>query len=178
MKTFSIIVASTTSGGIGKNNQLPWHLKSDLKRFQKITTSAPNGKKNAVIMGRKTWESLPNKPLPNRLNMIVSSTITGNDICPDKDIMVSNTFQGALDELQSLQNIHRIFVIGGSKIYEEAFTHPQCNIIYVTHIMNQDIECDTFIPVGSLISEYIVYDVSFIEKEEQIIYAFENYIRR
>lgn len=178
MKPFAIIAASTTMGGIGKNNQLPWHISADLKRFQKITSYAPEGKKNAVIMGRKTWESLPTRPLPKRINMIISSTITCNDVAPDKDVLVSPSLHNAIAELQQIANIHRIFVIGGAKVYEEAIVHPLCNQIYITHIMNENVDCDTKFPIDKMVSDYIVYDVSFIQKEDQWIYAFENYIRR
>ena len=70
------ILACTHNGGIGLNGKLPWRLKEDMKLFKRITTTIQNpndeGKQNAVIMGRKTWESIPNKfrPLPNRINII------------------------------------------------------------------------------------------------------------
>jgi dihydrofolate reductase len=55
----NLIVACCEDGGIGKDNQIPWKLKKDLIRFKKITTNSTNGMKNCVIMGRKTWDSLP-----------------------------------------------------------------------------------------------------------------------
>lgn len=73
------IVAISQDGGIGSNNTLPWKLKEELKHFQDVTTSTQDSsKKNAVIMGRKTWDSIPNKfkPLKNRINIIVSTTLT------------------------------------------------------------------------------------------------------
>lgn len=69
MKPFDLVVARSLNFGIGLNGKLPWHLPSDLKMFKKITCSGTN--KNAVIMGRKTYDSI-GKPLPNRLNVIVS----------------------------------------------------------------------------------------------------------
>lgn len=66
---YDIVLARTCSGGIGKNNKLPWKLPSDMKMFQRITTS---GKSNSIIMGRKTFESINKKALPNRLNIIIS----------------------------------------------------------------------------------------------------------
>jgi dihydrofolate reductase len=67
---FDLVIGRTVQGGIGKNNALPWKIPSDLKMFKKITTSGPS--KNAIIMGRKTFESIGSKPLPNRLNIVVS----------------------------------------------------------------------------------------------------------
>ena len=63
-----LIVAFNKQGVIGVNNDLPWHLKDDLRRFQKLT------KNNIVVMGRKTYESLPKRPLPNRINVVITST--------------------------------------------------------------------------------------------------------
>ncbi len=67
---FDLVLARTFSRGIGKDNKIPWRLPSDLKMFKKITTSGLNG--NTVIMGRKTFDSMNQKPLPNRINIIVS----------------------------------------------------------------------------------------------------------
>ena len=75
MKNFSIIVAIDDKNWIWKNNDLAWRISADLKNFKKITTNSENWKKNAVVMWRKTWESIPEKfkPLPDRKNFILSS---------------------------------------------------------------------------------------------------------
>ena len=67
---FDLIVAKTINNGIGLNNKIPWKLSKDLKMFKKITTSG--NEKNAIIMGRKTFESINKKPLPGRTNIILS----------------------------------------------------------------------------------------------------------
>ena len=67
---YNLIVACANNYGIGYNGELPWHIPNDLKRFSKLTKGKGN---NAVIMGRKTWDSLPVKPLPNRVNIILTS---------------------------------------------------------------------------------------------------------
>ena len=67
---YDLILARTLKGGIGKNNQLPWKLPSDLQMFKKITTSGKQG--NTIIYGRKTYESMNKRILPNRLNIVVS----------------------------------------------------------------------------------------------------------
>ena len=73
-----LIVACTKSGGIGKNQTLPWRIKKDMALFKKITLECPEGYNNVVIMGRKTWESIPEKfrPLKDRVNIILSTFAT------------------------------------------------------------------------------------------------------
>jgi len=75
MIRLSIIVAATTANGIGKNGRLPWCIYEDMKYFMHVTQNAPEGTQNAVIMGRKTWESIPAKyrPLSKRLNIVISN---------------------------------------------------------------------------------------------------------
>ena len=75
MIRLSIIVAATTTNGIGKNGRLPWCIHEDMKYFMHVTQNAPEGTQNAVIMGRKTWESIPAKyrPLSKRLNIVISN---------------------------------------------------------------------------------------------------------
>ena len=74
MKEITIIVATERNGGIGFNNKIPWKLSNDMKMFKQITSTAMPNKKNVVIMGRKTWESIPSKfrPLPSRFNVVVT----------------------------------------------------------------------------------------------------------
>ncbi len=99
----SIIVAVSEDWGIGKDNELLWHISEDLKRFRRLTSG------NAVIMGKKTWESLPKKPLPNRKNIV----ITDNP---------KETFENAIaaysieDSLAKCIPGEEIFIIGGGSI--------------------------------------------------------------
>ena len=74
MSRLTLIVAATSTNGIGKGGQLPWRLPKEVTYFARVTTTAPEGKKNAVIMGRNTWESIPSKfkPLQKRVNIVVS----------------------------------------------------------------------------------------------------------
>ena len=97
-----ILVAVSPEGIIGKDNTIPWHYSADLKRFKRLTTG------NTIIMGRKTWESLPIKPLPNRRNIV----ITRSSI---KDI---ECFQSIDDALQTCEG--DVWFIGGAGIYQEA----------------------------------------------------------
>ena len=97
-----ILVAVSPEGIIGKDNTIPWHYSADLKRFKRLTTG------NTIIMGRKTWESLPIKPLPNRRNIV----ITRSSI---KDI---ECFQNIDSALQTCEG--DVWFIGGAGIYQEA----------------------------------------------------------
>jgi hypothetical protein len=74
MSRLTLIVAATKTNGIGQEARLPWHLPKEMSYFAKVTTNAPEGKKNVVIMGRNTWESIPKKyrPLQKRINLVVS----------------------------------------------------------------------------------------------------------
>ena len=138
--SFDIVVAHDLKNGIGKNNQMPWHCKPDLKYFKDLTTQAENNHENTVIMGRKTWESLPDqyRPLPNRNNVVVSKT--------------QSNFEGAIavasfaDALIDANKKHgRVFVIGGGQLYKEALVHPELNTVHVTQIF-RTFDCDTQFP--------------------------------
>jgi dihydrofolate reductase len=89
MSRLTIIVAATVSNGIGKNGTLPWHLSRDLKYFAQVTSSAPEGTQNAVLMGRNTWESIPVKyrPLKGRLNVVISRDPNYNLYVKEKIIL-------------------------------------------------------------------------------------------
>src|SRR5271165_1906201 len=133
MKQFSIIVAFDAQYGIGKNGKLPWSLALDLKHFKEITTAVTDpAKKNAVIMGRRTWESLPEKfrPLPGRVNLVLSKS---GELSLPADVCCSKTLDDALNQLSS-SNIENVFVIGGAQIYAQAMEHPLCQKLYVTHV--------------------------------------------
>ena len=144
---FSIIAAFVKgTRGMGYKNKLPWRIPEEIAYFKKITMSEHTYGNNCVIMGRKTWESLPLKyrPLPNRTNIIVSNTM----ISPDPNVFVVPTFEKAL----SLAPCTNVFVIGGQRLFAEAIVHPLCKTLYLTEIdlieseNNKAIECDVFFP--------------------------------
>ena len=101
-----VIVAADENGIIGNNNEIPWKLPEDQKLFKQITTG------HNVIMGRKTWQSLPKKPLPNRVNYVISS----------QNLVVSNALVfNDLNEAIKNASENKTFIIGGSEIYKLAF---------------------------------------------------------
>ena len=148
MKPFDIVVAFDSKKGIGRAGTLPWHLPGDMKQFKQITESAGSAaKKNAVLMGRKTWESLPEKfrPLPRRLNVV----LTHNDSLTFPDgVLKAQSLAQALslfDRRPLKDSIESIFVIGGGQIFQEAVVNPLCRKIYATEIL-ADFHCDVFFP--------------------------------
>ena len=126
-----LIWAQDKNGGIGKNGKLPWHISEDLQNFKKITSGFP------VIMGRKTWESLPFKPLPGRRNIVLSSqNIRG--------IEVYNSSENCCKNLEQ-ESIKKIFVIGGRSIYESFYS--KASILHLTIISENTEGIDTFFPI-------------------------------
>ncbi len=114
-KPFSIVVAMDEARGIGRGGGLPWHLPGDLKRFKQVTTHVQDPKKqNAVIMGRRTWESLPDKfrPLPKRLNLVLSRKGLG---LPDGVLHFAD-FDEGLTYAGRVPGVEDIYVIGGGDI--------------------------------------------------------------
>ncbi len=182
MKSFSIIVAFDSQYGIAKKGQLPWHLALDLKHFKEITTTVTNpAKQNAVIMGRKTWESLPEKfrPLPGRVNLVLSkegkfeldSRFRGND--KKGGVLCSQSLDDALSRLSS-SDIENVFVIGGAQIYALAIAHPLCLKLYVTHIKGE-YGCDAFFPPIS--RQFFPISASQQYQEKGINFHFSDYLR-
>ena len=127
----NLIWAQDANGGIGKNNSLPWHVSADLINFKKLTLH------HTIIMGRKTWDSLPKKPLPNRRNIVLTS----------KKISDVETYRSIDSCLSSLKasNINDVFVIGGQMIYDGFFEYA--NILHITFIDKSVSDIDTFFPI-------------------------------
>ena len=110
----SLILACTLNGGIGYNGKIPWYIPSDLKKFRAITTKCVDENKiNAVIMGRKTWESL-SKPLANRLNIVITSNKYYK--VENENVIVVHSIIAAL-YCANKPYIENIFIIGGANIY-------------------------------------------------------------
>ena len=145
MKTFSIIVAMDEACGIGRQGALAWHLREDLKHFKEITVGTRTPSKcNAVVMGRKTWESLPEKfrPLPNRLNVVLTSS---NDLSLPKGVLSFSGLNSVLEYMARQESIENVFVIGGAQIFVQAIGHPACRCIFATHVEG-NFSCDVFFP--------------------------------
>ena len=124
-----LIWAQEKEGGIGINNDLPWHISEDLKNFKKLTLNKP------IIMGRKTWKSLPIKPLPKRRNVVLSSQSVNGVECYTS---VEKCVKELIDETD-------IFVIGGVQIYKAFYVHA--NHLHITIIDEKTAGIDTYFPI-------------------------------
>lgn len=143
-KTFDCVVAADLDNGIGANNGLPWpRLKSDLKHFKDTTCAAAEGKRNAIIMGRKTWESIPAKqrPLPGRWTLVISR----GEVELAGDARVARSLDDALTQASLADDIDKLFVVGGAEIYRQAFAHVRCRDVLLTRIEGR-FEADAHIP--------------------------------
>lgn len=126
----SVIVAMANNRVIGLNNQIPWHLSADLKRFKAITMSSP------ILMGRKTFESI-GRPLPGRTNIIISR----NPHYTQAGCLIFNDLEKAIDK--GCQLAGEIFVIGGSDLYRSVL--PRAQALYITEV-HKNFAGDTFFP--------------------------------
>tara|TARA_B100000902_G_scaffold374076_1_gene402725 strand:- start:1657 stop:2643 length:987 start_codon:yes stop_codon:yes gene_type:complete len=139
MIKYKIIVAQCKNYGIGLNNDLPWRIPSDLKRFMALTL---DGNKNAIVMGKNTWDSLPKKPLKGRDNLILSSTFE----------IEKETSKGITKSFKSIEDVHEfclekqydsVWVIGGESVYNSYLNKNMISEIYLTYI-DKDFKCDRF----------------------------------
>lgn len=167
-----IIVAVDKNHGIGKNGTLPWSLKKEMQFFKETTTTVKDPKKqNMVIMGRKSWESLPEKyrPLPNRANVV----LTSQDDYEVEGAAVALSLQEAISLADD--NIETIFIIGGGRVYSEAINNPDLTGIYITRI-ETEYDCDTHFP--SIPEEFSSETTLGEIEEDGVYYTFNLLIRQ
>ena len=207
----TLIVATTAKNGIGKNGTLPWPmLKKEMAYFARITKRVPSSTtstssedssqapQNVVVMGRKTWESIPSKfrPLPQRTNVVISrsSKLEG----AGDDVVVSDSISSALSSLAAKAKegnaapLGRVFVIGGAAIYNQALEMEQAKSILLTRVEGEW-DCDTDFPVDVEVEqgwqrrdkkgldEFTGEDVEEVQEEEvkgeKVRYEFRLYER-
>jgi len=129
-KKLSIIVAVAKNNAIGKDNKLLWHISGDLKRFKKLTTG------NTIIMGKNTFYSLPNRPLPNRTSIVITD-------------LAGETIEGCImaysieDAINKCSNDKENFIIGGGSVYRQFL--PFADKLYLTKV-DKEYEADCFFP--------------------------------
>ena len=127
-----MIWAQDQNGGIGKDSKLPWYIPEDLKNFKKLTLNS------TIVMGRKTWTSLPIKPLPERRNVVLSS----NSII---DVESYNSVEQCIETL-CRDNVKKIFIIGGAQVFQH-FIHLS-DELHITLLDEKIGEIDTYFPIS------------------------------
>ena len=158
----SIIVAVSEDWGIGNDNKLLWNISEDLKRFKKLTFG------NTVIMGKKTWESLPRRPLPGRKNIVLTDD-------PQELIDNSVTAYSIEDALSKCEKGEEIFVIGGGSVYSQFL--PLADRLYITHV-HRKAPADVFFPrIDPEIWEVIEKKEFKAREDEGISYTYIIYER-
>lgn len=148
-----VIIGCDPNGGIGYQNKLPWdNIQGDLPRFKQLTTG------KVIIMGRNTWESLPKKPLPNRINVVVTK----------QDITGITTITG-LPETDTM-GLHDAWLIGGAKLINTSW-----HLIEEVHLTRTfaKYECDTFVDLEKLEKEFVCWS-----KEEHVDHSYEIWKRK
>lgn len=172
MRDFACVLAVDRRGGIGRDNDLPWpRLPADLKHFARVTCAAPAGQRNAILMGRKTWLSVPERlrPLPRRLNVVISR----GTLAVPAGVEVARSLDDALARAAAHPDVAGLFVVGGGEIYREAFGHPRCGDIYLTRL-DADFDADTFAPLPP---EFVPVETLATHDEAGIHYTIERWRR-
>ena len=164
---FDLIVAADDKRGIGKNNTLPWHIKQDLHRFATIT------RESAVIMGRKTWESIPEsrRPLKDRINIVLT---TDKNYKLPENVELASSLEQAIESANT-KNVQKTFIIGGGKLFAQAIKNPDCHTIWYTRVKG-DFHCDAFFP--EIPQEFVSVGTSSDFTEGNYTFCFEVYRKR
>ncbi len=160
----SIIVAIDENMGIGKNGGLLCHLPNDLKHFKQVTTD------HTIIMGRKTYESLPNGALPNRINIVITSA--------KEDDFPGCVVVRSVDEALAIsENQDEVFIIGGGKLYHSTFSIV--DKLYLTHIHNTFEDADTFFPHIDFDNWLLIEEEKYkADEKHKYDYSFKTYLKR
>ena len=173
VRPFQVVVAATKGEmGIGYQGGLPWNLPKDMAYFKAVTAQVNEpGTKNAVVMGRKTWESIPAKfrPLPGRVNVVLSRGDTlveagsensapvnggGKPQVLPEGVFLRPSLDAALELLSESEHesgVEKVFVIGGAQVYAEAMKSPHCQALHLTEVTPpvdepEKYKCDAFLP--------------------------------
>jgi len=139
--SFDVVVAADLDWGIGKEQSLPWpKLRGDLRHFKRITsTTSTPGRKNAIVMGRKTWQSkeVGERALPDRLNVVVSR----GELAVPPGVIAARS----LDEALAVRDVETVFVVGGAILLIEAIERRDLRYVYLTRV-EEHYDCDVRMP--------------------------------
>ena len=164
-----MIVACCKNMGIGYKNKIPWHLPPDLKYFKKLTS---HDKNSTVIMGKNTWDSLKKKPLPNRKNIILSTTLKQHNISKyDNTVIFSSTHEL---ERYITKKKDPTWIIGGEKIYTQFIHNEYLSDIFITNIL-ADFKVDTYFP--GIPTQFYLKNNTRVKKYNNLFYTYSRYTR-
>ena len=145
----AMIVATDLDKGIGKDNDMPWHISADLKRFKELTSGHP------IVMGRKTWESLPKKPLPNRENIVLTRNLNFS--------AEGATVINSVGDLEKLNLKGEVFIIGGAEVYN--LFYAEISKLYLTYVMER-FDCDTYLELLKLKDVETIHESEVLTDEK------------
>lgn len=170
--SFSIVVAADEANGIGREGKLPWRLSRELAFFRKLTSDAAPNRQNAVIMGRKTFESIAPKfrPLSQRINVVLSR----DEAYRAEGALGARSLDQALSLLAARSDVDHRFVIGGGELYRTALVHPLCTRAHLTRV-HARFDCDTHLPALDAQWRRTALDGPHVEGD--LRYTFETYDR-
>jgi dihydrofolate reductase/thymidylate synthase len=201
MAATAIVAASSVNRGIGMGGDLPWKLPGDLKHFARVTmghkdtnaaasaasaspksTTASLHKQNAVIMGRNTWNSIPEKfrPLKGRTNVVLTSSQGGLQV--PEEVLIANSLENAWQQLALREDLGEIFVIGGQQVYQQALEQNYVHKIVLTQVDTPpDMQFDTFFPDVFASKEWKLLlpqeNSEEIYTENNLTYKFLTYVK-
>lgn len=173
---FDVVVAADLDWGIGKAAGLPWpKLKGDLAHFKRVTSDAPAGQRNAIIMGRRTWESteVAGRPLPRRLNIVISR----NMLIAPEGVVAARSLDEALAAAAGTPDIASTFVVGGAQIFREGLAHSELRSVYLTRVEGR-FDCDTVIPdLDAMGFVPTPWDGAVRDEDNHVSYRIERLVR-
>ncbi|HOK40962.1 MAG TPA: dihydrofolate reductase [bacterium] len=161
MQEIIIIVAIANNNVIGKDNTIPWYIKEDLVRFKELTKNHP------IIMGKNTYYSLPKRPLPDRINIV----LTDDKNFYEPDIIIKYSLEEAIEYCK---NSEKIYIIGGASVFQQALKYA--NKLEITRIYS-DIEGNVFFPKINYEEWQLINKIDKFDKNYGN-YAFLTYVRK
>lgn len=170
---FDVVIAVDRRWGIGKAQALPWpRLRGDQRHFRRLTSAASPGRCNAIVMGRRTWDSaeIAGRPLRDRLNVVVSR---GEPAVP-AGVLVAHSLDEALAAVAARVDVDHTYLVSGAGLLASALTHPALRYIYLTRV-DATFDCDVRIPeLDALGFVHAPWDGEFASEDGGVRYRVER----
>jgi dihydrofolate reductase len=171
---FACVVAADRARGIGRDNHLPWpRLRGDLRHLKRITSDTRGARaRNAVLLGRRTWESIPKRaqPLPDRINVVISRS----ELDLPRGVLAAASLDEALAAAVRVR-AEQIFVLGGGQLFVQAVEDPRCRVIYYTRVLGR-FRADTFFPPFE--QAFAREETGLVHHEAGVRYQIERWLRK